>query len=323
MLTIIAIPKAFKGQFDAIQHNAIRSWCELEPKPEVILFGNDEGTAELARELGLRHVPEVERNEFDTPLIPAIFERGQELASNKIVAYVNSDIILGEDFMSAVEHLVAKFEGRQFLGVGRKTSIRMTDRIDFSDPQWETKLKSRAEREGFHVTYDSDFFVFPKGLYQNVPRFAIGRCYWSSWLMWDVRRRKIPMIDLTRAVVSVEPAHDYSHAKSTGGVTRLSGVEFRTNKALFRGSRYYSTANASQVLAKDGLAPAPIYFPLTSMWVRSAYWVYFLLKGDLYPSSIPLILVGRSFVTVGHEVMRRARRIRRQSARRPASTVQA
>ena len=27
----------------------------------------------------------------------------------------------------------------------------------------------------FHVTYDSDFFIFPKGLYDNIPRFAIGR----------------------------------------------------------------------------------------------------------------------------------------------------
>jgi hypothetical protein len=323
MLTILAIPKAFKGQFDAIQHNAIRSWCQLDPKPEVILFGNDEGTAEIARELGLRHIPDVERNEFETPLIPAIFERGQEAASNQLIAYVNSDIILGDDFMTAVKALASEFKGRQFLGVGRKTSIRLTERLDFTDPGWESRLKERADREGFHVTFDSDFFVFPKGLYSSVPRFAIGRCYWSSWLMWDVRQRGIPMIDLTRVVVSIEPAHDYSHAKSTGGVTRLSGVEFRTNKALFRGCRYYSTVNATQVLTSTGLAPAPLSFPLISLWVRGAYWIYFLLKGDLYPYSIPLILVGRSFVTVGHELVRGVRRMRRQATRRPASTVEA
>jgi len=140
--------------------------------------------------------------------------------------------------------------------------------------------------------------------------------------MYDVRRRRIPMVDLTRAVVSVEPAHDYSHAKSTGGTKRLSGVEFRTNKALFRGCSYYTTLNASNLLAGRHLAPAPLYYAPLSQWARAAYWIYFLLKGTMYPYSIPLILVGRWLNTSALEIMRTVRRMRRQSDRR-ASTVQA
>jgi hypothetical protein len=321
MLTIFAIPKAFKGQFDAIQHNAIRSWLQLDPKPEVILFGDDEGTAEIAQELGIRHIPHIDRNEYGTPLMPSIFQRGQQEATNPIVAYVNSDIILGHDFMAAAQSLAGEFQGQKFLGVGRKTSIRMTDRIDFSDPQWERKLKARAAQEGFHVTYDSDFFIFPKGLYETIPRFAIGRCYWSSWLMYDVRRRNIPMVDLTRAVVSVEPAHDYSHARSTGGMTRLSGVEFRTNKSLFRGCSYYTTLNSNRSLEAGHVASPPSYYMALSYWARSVYWLYFLLKGTMYPYSIPLIYVGRWLNTSGLEVMRAAKRMRRATSR--TSTVQA
>jgi len=321
MLTIFAIPKAFKGQFDAIQHNAIRSWLQLDPKPEVILFGDDEGTAEIARELGIRHIPHIDRNEYGTPLMPSIFQRGQQEATNPIVAYVNSDIILGHDFMAAAQSLAGELQGQKFLGVGRKTSIRMTDRIDFNDPQWERKLKARAAQEGFHVTYDSDFFIFPKGLYETIPRFAIGRCYWSSWLMYDVRRRNIPMVDLTRAVVSVEPAHDYSHARSTGGMTRLSGVEFRTNKSLFRGCSYYTTLNSNRSLEAGHVTSPPSYYMALSYWARSVYWLYFLLKGTMYPYSIPLIYVGRWLNTSGLEVMRAVKRMRRGTSR--TSTVQA
>jgi hypothetical protein len=323
MLTIFAIPKAFKGQFDAIQHNAIRSWVQLDPKPEVVLFGDDEGTAEIAQELGLRHIPEIDRNEYGTPLMPSIFKRGQAAATNPIVAYVNSDIILGQDFMTAVQKLAAEYGHKQFLGVGRKTSIQLTDRIDFTDPEWETKLRARAAREGFHVTYDSDFFVFPKGLYPTMPRFAIGRCYWSSWLMYDVRRRNVPMVDLTRSVITIEPAHDYSHAKSTGGMTRLSGVEFRTNKSLFRGCRYYTTLNSNRALEHGALEPAPGYYFWLSRWARATYWIYFLLKGTAYPYSIPLIYVGRWLNETGLQVGRTFKRMRRQGAGSDTSTVQA
>ena len=65
MLTLFAIPKAFRGEFNQIQRNAITSWTLLEPKPEIILLGDDEGTAEVAKEFGVRHVSGVDLIEND------------------------------------------------------------------------------------------------------------------------------------------------------------------------------------------------------------------------------------------------------------------
>ena len=48
MLTLFSTPKPFRGHIAVIQTNAIRSWLELEPACEVILFGDEEGTAEVA-----------------------------------------------------------------------------------------------------------------------------------------------------------------------------------------------------------------------------------------------------------------------------------
>ena len=59
MLTIFATPKPFRGHIAVIQRNAIRSWTLLRPACEIILMGNDEGTAEIAAEFGVRHVPEI------------------------------------------------------------------------------------------------------------------------------------------------------------------------------------------------------------------------------------------------------------------------
>lgn len=312
MLTIFAIPKAFRGIFDNIQVNAIASWLELKPSPQVILFGDDEGTAELAARLGVDHVPEVDRNSYGTPLMPSVFLKGQTLAKYPLVAYVNSDIILMSDFMKAVQKLADEYGRSNFLGVGRKTVIPISDLIDFGDPDWELKLKERAASEGEHVTYDSDFFVFPRGLYESIPDFAIGRCYWSSWLMFDARRRGVPMIELTDAVLTVESKHDYSHATSTGGAARLFGVEFRLNKAHFKGCSYYTTVNASRLLGPQGFVSSPASRHLLSLWVRSLYWVYFFLKGTSYPYSIPFIYVARWLRAVGLRITARQRQVEKR-----------
>ena len=54
MLTIFAIPKAFRGHTATIQRNAITSWTMLHPRPEILLFGNESGTEEICRELEAR-----------------------------------------------------------------------------------------------------------------------------------------------------------------------------------------------------------------------------------------------------------------------------
>ena len=90
MLTLFAIPKHFRGHFAVIQRNAILSWNgpSSAPQPEILLFGNEEGTAEIAAELGLRHFPEVTRNEFGTPLLDDLFRQAEQHASTPLLGYV-------------------------------------------------------------------------------------------------------------------------------------------------------------------------------------------------------------------------------------------
>jgi len=117
-LTIFAMPKAFVGHTDAIQRNAITSWTKLKRHSEIILFGNDEGVAEFAQRYDLRHISGVKCNEFGTPLLNDLFTKAQAAASNDICVYVNSDIILMDDFTEAIKSVARRFD--QFLMVGRR-----------------------------------------------------------------------------------------------------------------------------------------------------------------------------------------------------------
>jgi hypothetical protein len=80
MLTLFTTAKPFEGHSGIIQRNALKSWKLLHSDVEVILFGDDPGSAEIARELGFRHEPFVERNSFGTKRLDYIFDRAQELA---------------------------------------------------------------------------------------------------------------------------------------------------------------------------------------------------------------------------------------------------
>jgi len=208
MLTLFTIPKPFRGQIAVIQRNALQSWLQLRPACEIILLGSDEGTAETARELGLRHLPEVARNEYGTPLLNSIFERAQAAASHRLLCYVNADIILLSDFLTAVQHI----QFRRFLMVGQRWDMDLDHALDFSQPDWEARLRQQLNTFAvLHPTTGIDYFVFPRGQWGEIPPFAIGRTVWDNWLIYRARAHCAAVIDATEAVKAVHQNHDWSH----------------------------------------------------------------------------------------------------------------
>jgi hypothetical protein len=101
LLTLFTVPKGFVGDTDVIQRNAIESWTRLGPDVEVILCGDDDGTALAALDLGVRHVPDTQRNEHGTPLLDSVFEAARQASLSPLLAYVNADIVLFDDFLDA------------------------------------------------------------------------------------------------------------------------------------------------------------------------------------------------------------------------------
>ena len=55
MLSLFTTAKPCEGHSGVIQCNALKSWKLLHSEIEIILFGDDAGRAEIAKELGFRH----------------------------------------------------------------------------------------------------------------------------------------------------------------------------------------------------------------------------------------------------------------------------
>jgi len=251
MLTLFTIPKPFRGQIATIQRNAIQSWLQLRPACEIILLGDDEGTVEVAREFGVRHLPKVARSEYGTPLLNSIFERAQTAASHRLLCYVNADIILMSDFLPAVRRIPF----RRFLMVGQRWDMDLDHALDFSQPDWETHLRRCvADRAALHPPTGIDYFVFPRGLWGEIPPFAIGRTAWDNWLIYRARAQGAAVVDATRAVMIVHQNHDWSHIPG-GEREAWEGSEAQRNRELANHA-IFTLHDATWLLTSRWLVPA-------------------------------------------------------------------
>lgn len=257
MLTIFSTPKPFRGHTAVIQRNAIRSWTLLHPDCEVILFGKDEGTAETAAELEMRHVPDVGCSEFGTPLVNALFEKANRLAENPILCYINADIILMNDFIQAVQRLIAV--KRRFLMVGRRWNLDVTNAVNFSRPDWESALRSEVfDRGELCSHWFIDYFVFRTPIFGEIPPFAIGRPYFDNWLLWRARSLRVPVIDATEVVTCVHQTHESRYSLLGSDSPGQSGdanvqTEVSRNHDLAGGS-FFTIADATHRLTPAGLS---------------------------------------------------------------------
>jgi len=243
MLTIFAMPRRFDGVFSLIQKNAITSWTRLRPICEIVLFGNEDGTAELAREFGLRHVPSVVCNSYGTPLVNDLFEQAERVAAGKFLAYVNADIILMSDFMEAVQRVAQVCE--RFLLVGQRRNIDLTEPINFNE-EWEGRYRQLAFNTG-KLYPGIDYFVYPATLWGKIPQFALGRYYWDNWFLYAARLRKAPVIDATQRVLALHQNHPVREEL-------IDGPESKDNLMLIGGGyNLFTTYDATHQLTGSGV----------------------------------------------------------------------
>ena len=219
---------------------------------EIILFGSDEGTAEIASELAVKHIPDVAVNEHGTPLVNDLFEKAQRIASYDILTYVNADIILMSDFIQAVRDVAHASD--KFLMVGRRWDLDIQELWDFDRPEWESGLRNVIRERGeLRSQAAIDYFVFSRGLLDAIPPFAIGRTAWDNWLIFRARQHSSLVVDATDCVMAVHQNHDYGDYGSAKAL--WNGEEAHQNLKLM-GKGFRNLDDVTHLLRPDGLHSA-------------------------------------------------------------------
>ena len=145
LITLFSAPKPFTNPHIAtIQRNAIKSWTLL-PDAEVILLGEEDGLAETAHELGVKHIPHVERNASGVPLISSMFALARENSNSDLLCIVNADMILMPDFVEAARN--SRLQRDKFVLLSQRWDMDITYPLDFSG-DWASRLAGCLTRNG-------------------------------------------------------------------------------------------------------------------------------------------------------------------------------
>jgi hypothetical protein len=254
MLTFFTTAKPFVGHSSVIQRNALKSWTLLHPHAEVILFGDDEGAASVAKELGIRHEPHTEKNQTGSNRVDYMFARAQAIARHGVLCYSNCDLIFLHDLCTAVERVLA--EHKEFLVVGRRWDTEITKPCDFQNVDWHKQIRGVALSTNKRRTPDwIDYFVFSRGLFTDLPPLVVGRVFWDNWMVWKALEMKKPVVDASRVVIAIHQNHDYRHHPH-GKAGVWHGEEAGTNYKLAGGWKHLRTiADSNEVLQAEGLKP--------------------------------------------------------------------
>ncbi len=250
MITLFSTPRPFRGPFDIIQRNAIKSWINTCPDCNIILFEDEERTTSaVAQELGIECVTDANCDEFGTPLFDDVVKKTLKLSNSKIIIQINTDIILTDSFLGAINKVLDIMKGKPFFMSGRRWDLDVVDQLDFND-NWQEKIIEKAHSEGkLHALSGMDYWVLPANIPFIIPSFIVGRPGMDSWLVYKSRSLKIPVIDSTAVVDIIHQNHNYPQKKKY-----FFEIEKKRNVELSGGiMNMFTLREASLVLTEKGL----------------------------------------------------------------------
>lgn len=249
LITIFTAPKPFTNpHIGMIQRNAIQSWLHLGDDVSVVMIGDEPGMADFANEAGILHLPQVKRNPLGTPLVSSIFAMARQVSTSPLLAYVNADIVLTPQMVNIASQVYCQL--KNFLIVGQRYGLDLTQVLDFL-PGWDARLMAALQNNGrLHPPAGSDYFIFPRTSFTDLPNFAIGRAGWDNWMIYHSRAQGIPIVDASTAITVIHQEHDYSHLPDGQRHYRLP--ESAENLRLAGGQRTVFTLYDADWRIKDG-----------------------------------------------------------------------
>jgi hypothetical protein len=117
--------------------------------------------------------------------------------------------------------------------VGNRWDLQFEKTITFDD-DWIPSLRAQLRNHGQkHPPMGSDYFIYTKGQFADMPAFALGRAGWDNWMMYKARHSSWPLINASEAITAVHQEHDYAHLP--GGQPHYRHAESMRNIELAGG----------------------------------------------------------------------------------------
>lgn len=274
MITIFCIPKPFIGIDGIHQLNAILSWSFLQPKCEVVLCGDDPSIIKTAQDLNVKCLTGIEYTSYGTPLLNSVFSKIYEFTESQILCYINSDIILLDDFIEAI----IRIKMNKYLALGQRTNIEINHLLAFTSPDWRNRLLHLLKNSGKTYSVDGiDYLIFTRNSNLHlVPNFVVGRPRWDNWFVYNARNKGIPVIDITRTCQAIHQNHGYAHvplgqANSWYGPETISNINLY-NQLVGPENHSANIHDSTWILTKNHMIPALGWHYLFRRFQRTVFY---------------------------------------------------
>ena len=284
MLTIFSLPGPVTDKTRRSRRNAVNSWRRLEPKCEILLFGNEEGVRELAAEAGARHLPAVNTNEQGMPLLSDTFSQAHALGSGDWLMYSNCDMLYFDDLQVAIESVPFN----ECMLLGRRWDMLVPLELNVKDESAWAQIKSGHGKNGrWHGYSGMDFFIFPRALRVDMLPFVVGRPGWDGWLMWKMRDLGVPVVDATSDIVAIHQNHEQTWASSAN--FRLYQPDIEYNRKLAGGFSNMLSIREADWFMREGRVTRPPWprRVLSVLATTIPYRAALAIKRSVWNCSVP------------------------------------
>jgi hypothetical protein len=205
MFTIMTAFKPFQGAANIHQRNALASWIRACGNPEILVFGDVPGLAEVAQEMGLTVIPDFPKGDDGRIRVDETFRYAQKFGKFDRQFFINGDIVIMEDFAAALNAIRLP----KFMMIGQRTDVDVTEQIDFSSGQ--SVRAARADLEGrgvLHLAWGLDYFAYTRGSIPELPPLYVGAAGWDNLMIFWCRRNRVPVVDASADVTIFHQNHE-------------------------------------------------------------------------------------------------------------------
>ncbi len=232
MITIFSTAKDFIGDDKIRQENALNSWRSISNEIEIIIFDKSQGTEEASKKINAVYVPNIELSSYGTPILSDLFKRANQMAKFSTLCYINADIILPDNFLFSIE--IAQQSLRKFLMVGYRWDIDNNNAINFFNAEekkkfWDNAIKYSKKQSCSFI----DYFIFKRNQLGKIPNFIMGFPGYDNWMIWNARRKLMPVLDASKLIQVIHQNHDVPMYEKKGH-SELTKRNDNVNKYLHK-----------------------------------------------------------------------------------------
>ena len=215
IISFVTAFKKFKGSSDIIQKSAMYSWKANDI--QVFVPASEVDTKKVCKDYsnikmldGVRRGRDIGYN-TQTPILKDLIEQAILATETTMVALINSDIILKEDFVKQIEDFFETHGYDVFL-----TGTRYDIKLNYCVSDEVTYKRVQKESQAVYDSFSSaDIFITSKFMWRKLltrmPDFILGRYCWDNWIHLYAQLNNFRRYNCTRWLHILHPIHGHEH----------------------------------------------------------------------------------------------------------------